>query len=127
MVKQGNRLEEEIFDLVRSEEAVLGKVAEVVGEFLPVEVPAVSEAVEGILDFTAEAVKAQRAFARRMLKKTHSEVGLPFRPKAADPARRPATKRVAQTPPGPSGRRPATSVRAAAQASGLPVVSGIAT
>ncbi len=75
MVTHGNRLEEEVFDFVReSEEAALGKAAETVGEFLPVEVPVVSELIEGILEFTEAVLKTQREFAQRILEQTRNAV-----------------------------------------------------
>jgi len=67
-VNQRKFLEKEIVDFVCDNEgAVLDKVADVVGEILPVEVPGVSELVGGILAVTAGAVKTQREVAQKGL------------------------------------------------------------
>jgi len=114
MVTHGNRLEEEVFDFVReSEEAALGKAAETVGEFLPVEVPVVSELIEGILEFTEAVLKTQREFAQRILEQTRN-VTTRTKPKATGPARRSRTTRASKGPQAVRVTRPAKqSVRAA--------------
>jgi hypothetical protein len=117
MVNQGNRLEEEVFEFVReSEEAVLGKVADAVGEFLPFEVPVVSELVEGILEVTAAVMKTQREFAQRMLEQTRNAVGMTTRtkPRATASARRATATRASKGPQVARTTRPAKrSVKAA--------------
>ena len=75
-VSETDRVEEEVFDFVRkAEEASLAagrKFTKSIGDFLPVEVPAVGELMKGIFDFTEEILKTQREFAQKILVETHS-------------------------------------------------------
>lgn len=67
-------LEEEVFDFVRKcEELVVEagrKWARAVGEFVPVEMPAVRGLVKGAFDLTEEVLKVEREFAHDMLRAT---------------------------------------------------------
>jgi len=78
MVKHVDRLEEEVFEFVRtSEEAAIEtgrKLARVIEDVVPVEVPAVKKLVDGIFDFTGEVVKSQREFALKMLDEARQSV-----------------------------------------------------
>jgi len=117
IMTHGSRLEDQVIDFVReSEEAALGKVAETVGEFLPVEVPVVSELIEGILEFTEAVLKTQRELAQRILERIRNAVGVSTgtKPKATGPARRSRTTRASKGPQAVRVTRPAKqSVRAA--------------
>ncbi len=77
-VKQETRLEDQVFDFVReSEESVLEagrKLSKTIGEFMPIEVPAVRDLVAGIFDFTGEVLKTQRDFARKVLDEARTTV-----------------------------------------------------
>jgi len=92
--------EERIFDFVRqSEESVIDagrKLAKTLDEFLPVEVPAVRELVEGVFDFTAKVMKIQRELAQRILEEANTARSSPRTTRRAPRAS--ATHRVTTTP-----------------------------
>lgn len=71
-----HQLDEAVFDFVRkTEESALEagrRWAKTIGDFVPVEMPAVREMVKGVFDFTEDVLKIEREFAHDMLKSTHS-------------------------------------------------------
>lgn len=71
-LRDTEELEDRAFEFVRkSEESAVEagrKMAKAMGEFVPVEMPALRDMVKEIFDFTEEALKLQREFAHDMLK-----------------------------------------------------------
>lgn len=87
---------EEVFEFVRkSEESVLEagrNWAKAMGEFMPLEMPAVRELVTGVFDLTEEVLKIQREFAHNMLMATRPT---PMRKSETSPRPTPRAPRVA--------------------------------
>ena len=69
-------LDEEVFDFVaKAEKSVLDagrQWAKTAEEFVPVELPAVHEVVDGAFEFAETVLKIQRDFAQSVLKTTRS-------------------------------------------------------
>jgi len=77
-VVEADRIEEQVLDLVRkTEEASVDagrKFAKAIGDFLPIEMPAIHELIKGVFDFTEGILKTQREFAQKMLQETEGMV-----------------------------------------------------